>query len=501
MIEQFLQTALEFLKEIWFQLNSQFGLEDTEAFKSLKPYLLQLQDNPTYMGISLAALFLVPYGLIKVRSIAKAREHKLDELMEEMEDEYDEDDPRRLRRAESELEEDEDEDSAKPLFATDGPSKYDADEDVLESLIIDEKEIENEGLEIEFDEFELESSGNNEIDTYELEAEPVSAQLVESEFDKDLNEFMAEDQGVALGIDDSSHGPAIKELQTEGELMELNEKLPDDDPFSNYSELDEDEQDKAIKDLQDEMERTINQLAQQIEEPHEMPNAIKDLSEIHIGGDSTIDDEYEAPEEEYFLEEAPEKSTDAESTEIQPEKYSATPFSELSDSEILASLEAEKTNVPETYDYETEVSPKGFTFEPESDISPEKLNHEAKDPSENFNFATEPIELEETRKPEFNNGNSPLPLEAADEYPSSDKADSLIDRLKFLQTRFENRHQHTEPLNPSMPIKKKAPDFGTESLAEPRRYPSTSASVPPDSKKYMDLLESFIFMKDQKKHK
>ncbi len=136
MIEQFLQTALEFLKEIWFQLNSQFGLEDTEAFKSLKPYLLQLQDNPTYMGISLAALFLVPYGLIKVRSIAKAREHKLDELMEEMEDEYDEDDPRRLRRAESELEEDEDEDSAKPLFATDGPSKYDADEDVLESLII-----------------------------------------------------------------------------------------------------------------------------------------------------------------------------------------------------------------------------------------------------------------------------------------------------------------------------------------------------------------------------
>jgi hypothetical protein len=490
MIEQFLQTSLEFFKEIWFQLNSQFGLEDTEAFKFLKPYLLQLQENPTYMGISLAALFLVPYGLIKVRSIAKAREHKLDELMEEMEDDYDEDDPRRLRRSEPELD-DEDEYTAKPLFATDSLNDDD-DEDALKPIIIDDKEIEDEGLAIEFDGFELEPSGNEEIDNDELAAEPISAQLVESEFDKDLNEFMAEDQGVELGI---------KELDTEGELMELDDKLPGEDPFSNYSELDEDEQDKAIKDLQDEMERTINQLAQQIDEPHEMPNVIKDMSEIRIGGDTTIDEEYEAPEKEYFLEETPEKSPDAESTDIQPGKYSATSFSELSDSEILASLEAETTDVPETYDYETEVSPAGFTFEPESDIPPEKLDYTAKDPSENFTFEAEPIELKETREPEYNNGKSPLPLEPMDEYPSSDKTDSLIDRLKFLQTRFENRHQHIEPLNTPMPFKKKTQDFGAESLAEPRRYPSTSASVPPDSKKYMDLLESFIFMKDQKKHK
>ena len=101
MIEQFLQTAIGFFKEIWFQLNSRLGLEDTEAFKFLKPYLIQLQDNPLYMGISLAALFLVPYGLIKIRSISRDREQKLDELMEEMEEEedWDEDDPRRLRQA------------------------------------------------------------------------------------------------------------------------------------------------------------------------------------------------------------------------------------------------------------------------------------------------------------------------------------------------------------------------------------------------------------------
>ena len=87
MIEQYLQVAIEFFKEIWFQLNSRFDLENTEAFKFLKPYLIQLQDNPLYIGISLTALFLVPYALIKIRSVSREREQKLDELMEEMEEE------------------------------------------------------------------------------------------------------------------------------------------------------------------------------------------------------------------------------------------------------------------------------------------------------------------------------------------------------------------------------------------------------------------------------
>ena len=89
MIEQYLQVALEFVKEIWFQLDSQFGLEETEAFKFIHPYLLQLQDNPTYMGIAFAALVLVPFGLYKVRSISRERERKFDDLMEEMEEDND----------------------------------------------------------------------------------------------------------------------------------------------------------------------------------------------------------------------------------------------------------------------------------------------------------------------------------------------------------------------------------------------------------------------------
>ena len=452
MIEQFLQTALEFFKEIWFQLDSQFGLEDTEAFKFLKPYLIQLQDDPLYMGISLAALFLVPYGLIKIRSISREREHKLDELMEEMEEEeYDEDDPRRLRRPEPEL--NDEDDTAKPLFADDEVTSP-AYVKVLDD--IEEKDIAEEDFEAELEEFELEPSepSSDSEETIDLEkiAEPVSSLLTENEFDKELNEFMTEepdwekeenDVVSELNLDDSSHDEAIKELQEEGELMKLDEDLSADDPFSNYSELDEDEQDKATKDLQEEMERTINQLTQQIDEPTEIPNSIKDLSEIHIGGDTTIDEDYSS-EEEYFLEDSPEKALgdDSPDKQIEPppfsEESSDTPIAELSDSEILASLE-----------------------------------------------------------PELEVGG----LEPEREYSSPEKTDSLIERLKFLQTRFENRYQPLDPIGSPTPIEKKISDYSSESLAEPRRYTSIPTGISPDSKKYMDLLESFIFMKDQKKHK
>ena len=452
MIEQFLQTALEFFKEIWFQLNSRFGLEDTEAFKFLKPYLIQLQDNPLYMGISLAALFLVPYSLIKIRSISREREQKLDELMEEMEEEeYDEDDPRRLRRPEPEL--NDEDDTAKPLFADDEVTSP-AYMKVLDD--IEEKDIAEEDFEAELEEFELEPSepSSDSEETIDLEkiAEPVSSLLTENEFDKELNEFMTEEPDwekeenentSELNLDDSSHDEAIKEPQEEGELMKLDEDLSADDPFSNYSELDEDEQDKATKDLQEEMERTINQLTQQIDEPTEIPNSIKDLSEIHIGGDTTIDEDYSS-EEEYFLEDSPEKALgdDSPDKQIEPppfsEESSDTPIAELSDSGILASLE-----------------------------------------------------------PELEVGG----LEPEREYSSPEKTDSLIERLKFLQTRFENRYQPLDPIGSPTPIEKKTPYYAPENLAEPKRYTSISAGVSPDSKKYMDLLESFIFMKDQKKHK
>jgi hypothetical protein len=411
MIEQFLQIGLEFFKEIWFQLNSQFDLENTEAFKFLQPYLIQLQENPLYMGISIAALFLVPYTLIKVRSISKEREHKLDELMEEMEEEeeYDEDDPRRLRR--SEPESDDEDDAEKPLFGND-------------------------------------------------ESVPLS-----------------------------------------------DTKVLDDDEIV----ITEEDLEAELKDLQDEMERTINQLTQQIEEPSEVPSSIKDLSQIHIGGDATIDESYspETEEEEYFLEEASLPGSDSPETISEPpsEESPDTLISELSDEEILASLEPElegkdketvQDSIPDTRDYEPEAFPESFTFEPESDIPPVELNNEPEVISENFTFEPDSFKAEIT--PEFDVERPSLSMDSREETPSSEKSDSLIDRLKFLQSRFENRYQPLEPMGSSpAPTEKKT--YTSENLEEPRRYTREPASVPPDSKKYMDLLESFIFMKDQKKHK
>ncbi|MBC8286414.1 MAG: hypothetical protein H8E42_02960 [Nitrospinae bacterium] len=532
MIEQFLQTALGFIKEIWFQLDSRFDLENAEAFKLLKPYLIQLQDNPLYMGASLAALFLVPYALIKVRSISRDRERKLDELMEEMEEEeYDDDDPRRLRRSEV------DDDTAKPLF---GSQEEDSPSDIK---VLDEMEG-SEDSEDDLDDFELEPSqpfSDNE-ESIELgeSAEPVSSQLTESEFDKDLNEFMSLEENIEPSIDDSTHDQAIKELRDEGELTELDEQLSnnysfenisefdedeqeeaikelqddgemtaldkqlsDNDPFANYSELAEDEQDKAIKDLQDEMERTINELTVQIEEPTEAPSSIKDLSQIHIGGDATIDDEY-SHEDEFYLEDTSSAASESLNTPSEEplQQEESTPVSELSDSEVLASLEPEleddldletepdleKTEsiaIPKTRDYEPELS--GFTFEAESDIPQEEPEASA----ENFSFEAESMRFEETPESDTER------VQLNDDYVPSGEADSLIDRLKFLQTRFENRYQPTE--RPPAPIEKSVPAKDYASFTEPRRY--SSPALPPDSKKYMDLLESFVFMKDQKKHK
>lgn len=518
MIEQFLQTALEFVKEIWFQLDSRFDLENTEAFKFLKPYLIQLQDNPLYLGISLAALFLVPYALIKVRSISKERERKLDELMEEMEEEeYDEDDPRRLRRPEAETNPEVDDDAEKPLFESeneDSPSYMDA---------LNEMEEEDDSKELEF---ELDPSPSENEETLEENAEPVSSQLAESDFEKDLNEFMSLEEDKEFNdIDDSNHDEAIKELQEDGELMELDDPTSGSDPFDNYSELDEDEQDKAIKDLQEEMERTISQLTEQIDEPTEPPSSMKDLSQIHIGGDATIDDEY-SNENEFYLDDTP-SDTENETLSVQEEPS----ISELSDSEVLASLEPELEDVldtkeelepepeldvpepepepepefepeieaetkyeehplevPKTTDYEPELS--GFTFEAESEVS--EIEPEVS--AENFTFEADSMSFEEPSEPELDT--KPLPV---------GETDNLIDRLKFLQSRFENRYQPAEhspdPAPSSAPIEKSITAKDYVNFTEPRRYSSAPASPSPDSKKYMDLLESFVFMKDQKKHK
>ena len=482
MIEQFLQTALEFVKEIWFQLDSRFDLENTEAFKFLKPYLIQLQDNPLYMGISVAALFFVPYALIKVKSNSRERERKLDELMEEMEEEeeYDEDDPRRLRRSdEPKARAEVDGDTEKPLFGNDDNDNTPSDIDVLD-------EIKGKADSTD-EEFELDPSPSDNEETTNLEenAEPVSSQLAESELDKDLNEFISLEENKEPGsIDDSSHNQAIKELQEDGELMELDDHFSGNDPLGDFLELNENDQDKIIKELQEEKERTISQSTKQVDDLIEPHSPIKDLNQTHIGGDATIDDDYihkdeQTDEEEFFLDDRASLDTEKEIPYPQDEP---SPVSELSDSEISASLEPALGNF---LNHETKNKEEPIAIPKTSDYDPELAE---------FTFDADSMSFEKIPEPELDTPTSTL-----------GETDSLIDRLKFLQTRFENRYQPSEPSPEPAPsptrIEKSIAAKDYVNFTEPRRYSSSPASPPPDSEKYMDLLESFVFMKDQKKHK
>jgi hypothetical protein len=375
MIEQYLQVALEFVKEIWFQLNSQFGLEETEAFKFIQPYLLQLQDNPNYIGIVFASLVLVPYILYKVRNISLKREQKLEDLMEEMEeDEIDEKDPARLRRPNPELEEE------------DSPPHM----QILEKL--DEKEIEGE--------FHVDTQkvmGTNK------DIEPVSSELAEPKIDNDLSEF--------------------------------EEFMFNSDPIENYSELNNDEQDPAIQELQDEMEATIDKLTDQLKSTPETNSSLKVLGDIKIDEDATSDDKLS-------LEELPEIR----------ESASEAPNLEALDLTGQV-IESTSKNIDPTVE------------ESESKIQPLQ----------------------------------PIPER---DYITEDRTDrqagSLINRLKYFQENLDTRFLHDDKREiPSVP---KTFDFAEEHPF-PKQEGFATRKAPLDNKKYMEALESFIFLKDQNKHR
>ncbi len=477
MIEQYLQIALEFVKEIWFQLDSKFGLEETEAFQFIQPYLLQLQDNPTYMGIAFAVLILVPFGLYKVRSNARERDRKLDELMEEMEEEedeeYDEDDPRRLRRPapaeEAETHEiEDDEEGDKPLFEKEeeDPPPY---MQILEKLDEEEKD----------DELHVDTHkvmGNEEE---EFELDPISSELAEEpDINKDLSEFEGFDfDSEDSNEEDSSHDQAIQELQKEGELIELEAELSPDDPFANYSELDDEEQDRAIQELQDEMESTINKLTEQLESTPETTSSIKDLGDISIGDDATIDDEFTLDEEisldeDIFLEEKPEEPAPPEINDPIPEPEPETVS--------LESLDLTKEPAP------LEIN------DPIPEPEPETVSLESLD------LTKEPV-VESIE---------PAPLQPVPErdysidVKSGRESDSLINRLKYFQENLDTRFHHGENRDSPMTPEPKINDLVSDPrFVEQRSFaPKAPKVTPVDNKKYMEVLESFIFLKDQNKH-
>lgn len=479
MIEQYLQIAIEFLKEIWFQLDSKFGLEETEAFQFIKPYLLQLQDNPTYMGIALAALVLIPLGLYKIRSNARDRDRKLEELMEEMDDEeeeYGEDDPRRLRRpepdttandiiTEDELEEDdeeydldEDDKGDKPLFEKEEEGQP-AFMQILEKLDEEDKD----------DELHVDTQKVMGTEDKEFELEPISSELAEPDINKDLSEFEGFDfdSEDSVGEDsigaETSHDQAIEELQKEGELIELDGALSADDPFSNYSDLDDEEQDRAIQELQDEMESTINKLTEQLESDTETPSSVKDLGDISIGDEATIDDEFSLDQE---------LSMDGDISKdegLALEEKSEEP--QLSDDPIPEPA-PEPEAAPEPEPEVLSIEQLGLTEEPVID-----------------KIESEPLEPVPERNYSFDG-------------KSGREAESLINRLKYFQENLDTRFHHADKGDSFSVPEASSQELPSEPrFVEQRSFASKSPRVSPeDNKKYMEVLESFIFLKDQNKH-
>jgi hypothetical protein len=375
MIEQYLQVAFEFFKESWFQLNSQFGLEETEAFNFIQPYLLQLQGNPTYMGIAFASLVLVPYALYKVRSISHKREQKLADLMEEMEeDEIYEKDPARLRRSNQDVEE------------KDFPPHM----QILEKL--DEEEI-KDALHVD----------TKKVMGTDKNIEPISSELAEPQIDNFLSEL---------------------------EEFELN-----NDPIENFSKLNNAEQGRAAQELQDEIESTINKLTDRIEKTPETNPSLNNVSDFKISEGATTDDKLS-------LEDPLE--THQSASEV-PEIKAL----DLTDQVVESTIE---------------------------NINPTIEENKSKTP---------PLQ--------------PIPeRDFITEDRTDRQAGSLINRLKDFQENLDTRFLHDEKRE--MPSVHKTFDLEEEHrFVEQQSFATRKA--PLDNKKYMEVLESFIFLKDQNKHR
>ena len=180
MIDQYLQVAIEFIKEIWFLLDNALGLEETQAFKFLKPYLLQAQDKPTYILIAFFLFVLLPYILYKIKRISSERERKLDALIEEMEEDEEEidiNDPRRLRRPDQD-------DKPKPL-TNENTSKDKEDKSELPHMPILEDLDESEKQ----DEFHLDTQKIMGQDEAETNIEITNAEYTEENTSETLDEF------------------------------------------------------------------------------------------------------------------------------------------------------------------------------------------------------------------------------------------------------------------------------------------------------------------------
>lgn len=85
MIESILEKALEIGKSIGSLLSSLLGMEGTELLQSLKALPQKILSNPLALVLIVAGLVAIPYGIKALRKSGSKSDKKLDSLIEEME--------------------------------------------------------------------------------------------------------------------------------------------------------------------------------------------------------------------------------------------------------------------------------------------------------------------------------------------------------------------------------------------------------------------------------
>ena len=82
----------------------------------------------------------------------------------------------------------------------------------------------------------------------------------------------------------------------------------------------------------------------------------------------------------------------------------------------------------------------------------------------------------------------------------TNEADDLINRLKYFQKNLDTRLKEAENQDPGVEATENDLEKTPEFIEQENFTPKTPKVSPLDKQKYMEVLESFIFLKNQNKH-
>jgi hypothetical protein len=84
-MDSFRETMIDFLEKFLFQLNLLFDLENSTPYIVLVPFLRNIAQDPLAFFITMLALFLIPYVMIRVRRNSVTQGEKAEKLLKKLE--------------------------------------------------------------------------------------------------------------------------------------------------------------------------------------------------------------------------------------------------------------------------------------------------------------------------------------------------------------------------------------------------------------------------------